>query len=183
MFFRIVWFFHQWSRVGREKEQQTKNIASKSDEDKFDLARKLKKKIGSIRETYEKELNSEDLKTKQLATALYFIDNLALRVGGKKDSKEEADTVGVTSLRVEHLLLLEDNTVKLDFLGKDSVRFCKKINVHKQVYINLQQFCKNKPKKEELFDLINSSTLNEYLDSFLKGSRPVSNSHKIIPNE
>ncbi len=142
---------------------------SKSDEDKFDLARKLKKKIGSIRETYEKELNSEDLKTKQLATALYFIDNLALRVGGKKDSKEEADTVGVTSLRVEHLLLLEDNTVKLDFLGKDSVRFCKKINVHKQVYINLQQFCKNKPKKEELFDLINSSTLNEYLDSFLKG--------------
>ena len=142
---------------------------SKSDEEKFDLARKLKKKIGSIRETYEKELNSEDLKTKQLATALYFIDNLALRVGGKKDSKEEADTVGVTSLRVEHLLLLEDNTVKLDFLGKDSVRFCKKINVHKQVYINLQQFCKNKPKKEELFDLINSSTLNEYLDSFLKG--------------
>jgi DNA topoisomerase-1 len=142
---------------------------SKSDEEKFDLARKLKKKIGSIRETYEKELISEDLKTKQLATALYFIDNLALRVGGKKDSKEEADTVGVTSLRVEHLLLLEDNTVKLDFLGKDSVRFCKKINVHKEVYINLQQFCKNKPKKEELFDLINSSTLNEYLDSFLKG--------------
>jgi len=34
MFFRIVWFFHQWWRVGREKEQQTKNIASTSDEDK-----------------------------------------------------------------------------------------------------------------------------------------------------
>ena len=35
MFFRIVWFFHQWSRVGREKEeQQKKNIASTSNEDK-----------------------------------------------------------------------------------------------------------------------------------------------------
>jgi DNA topoisomerase-1 len=142
---------------------------SKSDEEKFDLARKLKKKIGSIRETYEKELLSENIKNRQLATALYFIDNLALRVGGKKDSKEEADTVGVTSLRVEHLNLLENNTIKLDFLGKDSVRFCKKINVHKQVYENLQDFIKNKSKREELFDLINSSTLNEYLDSFLSG--------------
>ena len=142
---------------------------SKSDEEKFDLARKLKKKLGSIRETYEKELYSDDLKTKQLATALYFIDNLALRVGGKKDSKEEADTVGVTSLRVEHISLLDNNTIKLDFLGKDSVRFCKKVNVHKQVYENLQQFSKDKPKKDDLFDKINSSFLNEYLDSFLKG--------------
>lgn len=142
---------------------------SKSDEEKFDLARKLKKKLGSIRESYEKELYSDDSKTKQLATALYFIDNLALRVGGKKDSKEEADTVGVTSLRVEHISLLDDNIIKLDFLGKDSVRFCKKVNVHKQVYENLQEFSKNKPKKDDLFDLINSSILNEYLDSFLKG--------------
>lgn len=142
---------------------------SKSDEEKFDLARKLKKKLGSIRESYEKELYSDDSKTKQLATALYFIDNLALRVGGKKDSKEEADTVGVTSLRVEHISLLDDNTIKLDFLGKDSVRFCKKVNVHKKVYENLQEFSKDKPKKDDLFDLINSSILNEYLDSFLKG--------------
>jgi len=142
---------------------------SKSDEEKFDLAKKLKRKLGSIRENYEKELLSDNLKKKQLATALYFIDNLALRVGGKKDSKEEADTVGVTSLRVEHLTLLDNNLIKLDFLGKDSVRFCKKINVHKDVYENLQSFIKNKSKKEELFELINSNALNEYLDSFLEG--------------
>ena len=142
---------------------------SKSDEEKFDLAKKLKRKLGSIRENYEKELLSNDLKKKQLATALYFIDNLALRVGGKKDSKEEADTVGVTSLRVEHLTLLDNNLIKLDFLGKDSVRFCKKINVHKDVYENLQSFIKNKSKKEELFELINSNALNDYLDSFLEG--------------
>ena len=142
---------------------------SKSDEEKFDLAKKLKRKLGSIRENYEKELLNDNLKKKQLATALYFIDNLALRVGGKKDSKEEADTVGVTSLRVEHLTLLDNNLIKLDFLGKDSVRFCKKVNVHKDVYENLQSFIKNKSKKEELFDLINSNALNEYLDSFLEG--------------
>lgn len=142
---------------------------SKSDEEKFDLARKLKKKIGTIREAYEKQLKDTDTKNRQLATALYFIDNLALRVGGKKDSKEEADTVGVTSLRVEHLQLLESNTIKLDFLGKDSVRYCKKVQVHTDIYSNLHDFIKNKSKKEEIFDLITSSTLNEYLDSFLPG--------------
>ena len=64
-------------------------------------------------------LTDPNIKNRQLATALYFIDNLALRVGGSKDTKEEADTVGVTSLRVEHLTFMEDNTIKLDFLGKD----------------------------------------------------------------
>jgi DNA topoisomerase-1 len=142
---------------------------SKSDEDKFDLARKLKRKINSIREKYEKELESNDMKIQQLATALYFIDNLALRVGGKKDSKEQADTVGVTSLRVEHILLQDNNTIKLDFLGKDSIRYCRKVSVHSKVYDNLKNFTKDKSKKEELFDLITSSTLNEYLDSFMKG--------------
>jgi len=142
---------------------------SKSDESKFDLARQLKRKINSIRESYENQLNDTDIKKKQLATALYFIDNLALRVGGKKDTKDEADTVGVTSLRIEHLTLLENNTIKLDFLGKDSVRYCRKVNVIKPVYNNLLEFMKDKTKKDDLFNFINPSMLNEYLDSFLSG--------------
>jgi len=142
---------------------------SKSDESKFDLARQLKRKVNVIREDYEKQMTSDDPKNKQLATALYFIDNLALRVGGSKDTKEEADTVGVTSLRVEHITLLDDSNIKLDFLGKDSVRYCKKVTVHMQVYKNIQEFITNKNKKDDLFDLITSSTLNEYLNSILKG--------------
>ena len=142
---------------------------SKSDESKFDLARQLKKKANTIREDYEKQLNDENPKNRQLATSLYFIDNLSLRVGGSKDTKEEADTVGVTSLRVEHITLLEDNVIKLDFLGKDSVRYCRKVAVHSHVYKNLQEFMTNKSKKDELFDLINSSTLNEYLSSIMTG--------------
>ena len=142
---------------------------SKSDEDKFNLARQLKKKANSIREKYESDLISDDNKIRQFATALYFIDTMALRVGGKKDSKEEADTVGVTSLRVEHITLQDNNTIKLDFLGKDSVRFCKKVNVLSNIYTNLENFTKDKNKKEELFNLINSSSMNEYLNSFMDG--------------
>jgi DNA topoisomerase-1 len=142
---------------------------SKSDEDKFDIARSLKKKIKIIREIYQKELESDNLTSKQLGTALYFIDNFALRVGSSKDAKEEADTVGVTSLRIEHITLLENNTIKLDFLGKDSVRYCKKLHVSDIVYKNLILFLENKTKKEQLFDLINANTINTYLNSFLKG--------------
>ena len=142
---------------------------SKSDESKFDLAKQLKRKVNSIREDYEKQLTDDNIKNRQLSTALYFIDNLALRVGGSKDTKEEADTVGVTSLRVEHIILLEDNIIKLDFLGKDSVRYCKKVAVHSQVYKNLQEFINEKSRKDEIFDMITSSTLNDYLSSFMDG--------------
>jgi DNA topoisomerase-1 len=148
---------------------------SKSDEDKFELARKLKKKVVLIRETYEKQLLDNNMKTRQLATALYFIDNLALRVGGNKDTKEEADTVGATSLRVEHVILLDsnesdeskNNMIKIDFLGKDSIRFCKKIKVSENVYNNIKLFSENKTKKDLLFDLINAHLLNNYLHDFM----------------
>ena len=145
------------------------SFKSKSDEKKFDLARKLKNKAGQIRKEYTDALTSNDNVKQQLATALYFVDNFALRVGNKKNTKEKADTVGVTSLRVEHLTLLGNNTIKLDFLGKDSIRYCKKSQVSSEVYNNLKQFTEGKNKKDDLFDKVSSSSLNDYLNSFMKG--------------
>lgn len=178
---------------------------SKSDLSKFDLAKKLKRKVNSIRKSYETDLESRDVRKKQLATALYFIDKLALRVGGAKDKKEEADTVGVTSLRIEHINLLPENVVKLDFLAKDSIRYCQKIRVIPIVYNNLEMFTKKNyesdsesdtetesesesesesksdtesdsessndryNKKQKLFDLISANSLNQYLETFMKG--------------
>lgn len=45
---------------------------------------------------------------KQLGTAAYLIDRLALRVGNEKD-EDTADTVGCCSLRAEHITINEDN--------------------------------------------------------------------------
>ena len=143
---------------------------SKSDQDKFDLARQLKKTSNSIRTSYYVDMkNTDNLITRQHATSLYLIDNLALRVGGKKDTTEKADTVGVTSLRVEHITIFEDNIIKLDFLGKDSVRYCKKVKVDPIAFSNIKDFIMNKNKKELLFDKISPSSLNNYLDSMMKG--------------
>ena len=142
---------------------------AESDENKFDLARKLKSQIDTIRSDYEKQLYEGDLKAKQLATTLYLIDNLALRVGNSKDTKKSADTVGVTSLRVEHLTFLSENTIKLDFLGKDSIRYCNKVKVSSHIYENLKKFVENKSKNDKIFDLITPLILNKYLNSLLEG--------------
>ena len=75
------------------------DIKAQGDLEKFETARRLKKQIKSIRVKNNENLLSNDNKTKQLATALYFIDNFALRVGNEKGD-DEADTVGVVSLRV-----------------------------------------------------------------------------------
>ena len=139
-----------------------------NDMQKYDLARKLKRKIKVIREENEKNLVSTDIKLKQIATALYFIDNLALRVGNEKGA-DEADTVGVTSLRIEHIQLLPDSKVKLDFLGKDSVRYVNTVKVSDQIYKNINEFMENKEKEDNLFDKIIPNDLNKYLQNFMKG--------------
>jgi DNA topoisomerase-1 len=142
------------------------HFKASSDQEKFDLAKKLKRKIEIIRAENEKNLQSENKKIRQIATAFYFIDNFALRVGGEK-GEDTADTVGVTTLRVEHITLTDSNFIILDFLGKDSVRFYNKLQVDPQVYINIQEFVKDKNKGEDIFDIISSQDVNRYLQTFM----------------
>jgi len=143
------------------------HFKASNDQEKFDLAKKLKRKIETIRRENEINLQSENKKIRQIATAFYFIDNFALRVGGEK-GEDTADTVGVTTLRVEHITLADSNFIVLDFLGKDSVRFYNKLQVDSIVYTNIQEFIKDKNKGEDIFDLISSQDVNKYLQTFMK---------------
>ena len=146
------------------------DFKAKSDEHKFDLARKLAKNIMEIRRTNWNNITASDVdeKTKQLASALYLIDNLALRVGNEKGD-DEADTVGVCSLRVEHINFLQDDKIELDFLGKDSVRYQNKVKIDPDVYNVLINLTKGKKKSDDLFDLINPQMLNQYLGTMMEG--------------
>ena len=143
-------------------------IKAQGDLDKFETARRLKNHIQTIKKQNTENLLSNDLKTKQLATALYFIDNFALRVGNEKGD-DEADTVGVISLRVEHIENLDNLQIKLDFLGKDSVRYVRTFTVTESVYNNLVEFKRNKTKNDDIFDKIKTSDMNEYLKTFMDG--------------
>ena len=143
------------------------DIKGKKDNNKFDLARKLKRKIKYIRDKNQQNLFIDDEHIRQIATALYFIDNLALRVGNEKGD-DETDTVGVTSLRIEHLILVEPNELTLDFLGKDSIRYHKTIAIDDQVFKNIREFIMGKQKGDNVFDKINSTDVNKYLQGFMK---------------
>ncbi|MBN2355033.1 DNA topoisomerase I, partial [candidate division KSB1 bacterium] len=95
---------------------------------KFDKANELAKQIDQVRAFIEAGLTSENAKRRKIATACYLIDKLCLRVGDEKDP-DEADTVGATTLRPEHVKLLPDGNVEFRFLGKDSVLWHKKIQL------------------------------------------------------
>ncbi len=122
---------------------------------------------------------------RQRATAVYLIDQFALRAGNEK-GEDEADTVGCCSLKFEHVTLRPPNTVIFDFLGKDSIRFYNEVEVDQQVFRNLKIF-KKPPKKEgdEIFDRLSvghhrsfrspdtnvdqTSALNKHLGSYMAG--------------
>ncbi|KLU85331.1 DNA topoisomerase 1 [Magnaporthiopsis poae ATCC 64411] len=145
-------------------------VKGQADFKKFEKARELKKHIDKIRRDYTKDLRSEVMADRQRATAMYFIDKLALRAGNEKDTENEAETVGCCSLKFENVTLVPPNTVYLDFLGKDSIRFEQEVEVEPQVFKNLKMF--KKPPKEEgddIFDRLNTSQLNKHLSSYMTG--------------
>ena len=94
---------------------------------------------------------------RQLATALYLIDRLALRAGNEK-GEDEADTVGCCSLRYEHVTLEPPDRLCFDFLGKDSIRYLNTVCVDPQVYKNVRLF-KKEPKTvgDAIFDRVTVS--------------------------
>ncbi|XP_029378495.1 DNA topoisomerase I, mitochondrial isoform X4 [Echeneis naucrates] len=149
-------------------------LKGEKDWEKYEVARKLKTCVDGIRNQYLQDLKSKEMRTRQRAVALYFIDKLALRAGNEKEEGETADTVGCCSLRVEHITLHDqldgsECVVEFDFLGKDSIRYYNKVPVIKKVFKNLKLFLENKQPGDELFDRLNTITLNKHLTSLMPG--------------
>lgn len=145
------------------------DVKGQSDYKKFEKARELKKHIDRIRDDYKRDLRAELMADRQRATAVYLIDQFALRAGNEK-GEDEADTVGCCSLKFEHVTLRPPNTVIFDFLGKDSIRFYDEVEVDTQVFKNLKIF-KKAPKKDgdEIFDRLSTSALNKHLSNYMPG--------------
>jgi DNA topoisomerase-1 len=162
------------------------SFKGKSDRFKYNKAALLCDNIDKIRASYKKKLKSKSHQIRQLATAMWVIDRLALRVGGEKDTDEEADTVGCCSLRVEHLHFDPNDEggdckeIELEFLGKDSMLFKQTIDfgaemytenngMGEQVFDNFKLFCKKKKNTEEVFNSLTPTTLNAHLKEIMEG--------------
>ena len=169
-----------------------------SDLKKYEKARTLKKHVHRIRKDYASKLASKSVQLRQLATAVWIIDHLSIRVGNEKDTDEEADTVGVCSLRIEHIKFdampecekqrktkefldseltieaLDHNQetgykIELNFLGKDSMLYHQVLQVPRVIYMNLKIFCDKKKHDQDIFHKIDPNKVNEYLKEQMPG--------------
>ena len=136
------------------------------DIEKYDKARELKLRLNEIKEHIDNNLDSLDLRRRKIATVSYLIDHLKFRVGDEKD-EDEADTVGASTLRPEHLYFNNAGTVTFDFLGKDSVRMTITEKLDPRVVRNLRDFAKT--NGEPLFDGVNSAQVGDFLKEVMEG--------------
>lgn len=146
----------------------TSTVKHKSDEKKFGKAIELANNFEKVNAFIEKKLRSRDRLTRQIATVCELISKMSIRVGDEK-SEDEADTVGATTLRVEHITI-DGTAVVFDFLGKDSVRYFNKVeNLHIDAVRNIEEFISGKDKKDEIFEAISSRDVNEFLGLAIEG--------------
>jgi DNA topoisomerase-1 len=150
---------------------------------KFDLAQQLAKRINIVRRAIQEGMNSKSARRRQIATACYLIDVLSLRVGDEKDP-DEADTVGATTLRPEHITIKENGEVEFQFLGKDSVPWHKNVRLPSGVVEELQELINNArapsqsnrhgrghPTRDEpqIFPDVKSRNVNAFLSEVMPG--------------
>jgi len=148
----------------------TAGLKQDRDKAKYEKAVKLSKEIEKIKDRIVKDMKNKDPKISRIATVCYLIYRTAMRVGDEKDP-DEADTVGATTLRKEHINIT-DNTIEFDFLGKDSVRWQETVKAEgndKQFQENLKKLIQNKKPKDEIFEDITSRHVNVYYSSIVNG--------------
>jgi DNA topoisomerase-1 len=151
---KYVWFSDS-ARIKQEK-----------DIEKFNKAKDFGQQLTWIHRHIRKHLDADTLKRRKIATICFLIDKLKIRVGDEKDP-DEADTVGASTLRPEHIQFNNDDTVAFNFLGKDSVPHLFRTKLPDNVTRNLQEFATN--GDATLFDGIGSQQVSEFLDEVMTG--------------
>lgn len=143
-----------------------------NDKAKYEKAQKLAEQFDKVKaEIIRRTLKGGD----KTAIVAYLIFRLAMRVGDEKDP-DEADTVGASTLRLEHIKFKNDSgkeVIEFNFLGKDSVPWQKNLDVEseaeKALSANLKKFMQGKKTGDQIFDGINSRKVNAFLQTIMPG--------------
>jgi len=148
----------------------TAGIKQDRDKAKYDKAKMLAGEIKTVKNKIVKDMGNKDAKVRRISTVCWLIYRTAMRVGDEKDP-DEADTVGATTLRKEHVTLTSD-AIKFDFLGKDSVRWQETVPAvenDKQFHKNLKELISNIKPTDEIFGNLTSRDVNEYYKTVVSG--------------
>jgi DNA topoisomerase-1 len=143
-----------------------------NDKAKYDKAQKLSLQFDKVQREIIRHMMKGSDKT---AAVAYLIFRLAMRVGDEKDP-DEADTVGASTLRVEHIKFPQANgrqQIEFNFLGKDSVPWQKTLEINsddtKALYENMKKFMQGKKPGDQIFDGMNSRKVNAFLQTIMPG--------------
>jgi len=141
-------------------------VKQRKDMEKFDRARELRRNLVRVQRHIWENLEADDLRRRKTATVCFLIDRLKIRVGDEKDP-DEADTVGASTLRPEHVRFNGDGAVTFNFLGKDSVPHVFRIELPDKAVRNLKEFAVD--ARSTLFDGVSSKHVSEFLDETMNG--------------
>jgi DNA topoisomerase-1 len=142
------------------------SFKQKKEIEKFNKAKEFSDKLPKVKRHILKNLQSDDIKRRKIATVCFLIDKLKIRVGDEKDP-DEADTVGASTLRKEHIQINGNGTVSFNFLGKDSVPHIFTTKLPSILIKNLEEFSSN--TDSALFEGVGSSQVSEFLDEVMTG--------------
>jgi DNA topoisomerase-1 len=172
----VIWqpdsmWIAKWDDKLRGKEKyiwvsDTSHLKQQKDIMKFDKAVELRSKIDAVLKHINANLQSGDVKRRKIATVCYLVNALKLRIGDEKD-KDEADTVGATTLRPEHIKFDSKGLTTFDFLGKDAVRWVKQVTLPETVVNNLKDFIKE--SESTIFKGVRSDRVSLFLDEVSPG--------------
>jgi DNA topoisomerase-1 len=159
------WFASWKDEVTRERKYLFFTPTnSNNNNNKFEHARTLKRKLPAIRKQNMERMQSSQIKDVQLGLAAYFIEHLCIRIGNEK----EYDTIGACTLTCDHVRLLNERRVRVTFLGKDHVPFDRTVRAN-EVVCEAIAACKRYAKlqrTESLFSCVTPNILNRYLTGF-----------------
>ena len=144
-----------------------------SDEEKFENARLLQQNIRKVTKAIKDAYLSDNAKKRQIGCCAYIISKFGIRAGN--EDKRNNGVVGASTLKVENIILLESEKVRLHFLGKDSMVMDNTMKVDEDAFDSLKKCLKDKSPKDRAFDKISSNDVNEFLGSICKDIPHLSN--------
>lgn len=165
-----LWMAHYFVRIHGFEERLPKKVllspasvvAKDREREKYEKARQLILKWDEIQKLIKTGFKSDSKKARLTAVVVYLVQITGCRIGGKKDLDVVADTVGISTLRKEHMHLV-GNDLALEFLGKDSVKYVNTFEVCPEAAKIIKDQLDGKKNKDKVFDTVTSVDASDLL--------------------
>lgn len=124
---------------------------------KKDLSKKINK---FVKKPYSQWKQPES----NIAIVVYLLNNCYFRIGNMKYYKDN-NSHGILTLQKKHIKLLDDNKIKIEFIGKKGVNNCC-LKQDKNLFILLKKL--KSSNNNFIFDYNNTNLSNELIANYLK---------------